>query len=75
MEFKHEADALFVDEAYAEAVDAYTKAIATLSNNADVFSKRSAAYLKLNKFDDAARDAEKAIELDATLPMAYLRRG
>ena len=75
MEFKHEANALFVDEAYAEAVAAYTKAAAQLPQDGDVLAKRAAAHLKLNKLTDAIADADKAIALDATLAHAHLRKG
>ena len=56
MEFKQEANVLFVDEAYTEAIDAYTRMIS---------SKRAAAYLKLNKFkeaDQADQAATKSID-------------
>lgn len=79
MELAHEANALFVDEAYVDAIDAYTQALAKLSaktrDRADVFAKRAAAYLKVNKWSEAVVDADSAIELDSTLEMAHLRKG
>jgi len=40
-----------------------------------LFSNRSAAYAKLGQFKDALLDANKCIELDATWPKGYSRRG
>ncbi|GLE00424.1 hypothetical protein PINS_up009181 [Pythium insidiosum] len=75
MEFKHEANALFVDEAYPEAIAAYSKALASLASDADLFAKRAAAYLRVGKQREAIQDTDKAIELDASLELAYLRKG
>uniref|UniRef100_K3WMM5 CS domain-containing protein n=1 Tax=Globisporangium ultimum (strain ATCC 200006 / CBS 805.95 / DAOM BR144) TaxID=431595 RepID=K3WMM5_GLOUD len=81
MELLHDANALFVDEAYAAAIDAYTRALETLSAadvprvRADVFAKRAAANLKLNKWNEAAADATSALKLDDTLDLAYFRKG
>lgn len=75
MEFKHEGNALFVEEAYAEAIGAYSKAVEALPRDADAFSKRAAAYLKLNKLQEAVADADRAIAIDARLPMAFMRKG
>ncbi|KAG7395904.1 Suppressor of G2 allele of SKP1 [Phytophthora boehmeriae] len=75
MEFKHQGNALFVDEAYEEAVESYTKALETQPQDADALSKRAAAYLKLHKLQEAAADASRAAELDATLHMAHMRHG
>ncbi|OWZ14007.1 GTP-binding protein Era [Phytophthora megakarya] len=75
MEFKHEGNALFVDEAYEEAVHSYTRALEMQPQDADALSKRAAAYLKLYKLREAAADASRATELDATLHMAHMRHG
>ncbi|KAE9320103.1 hypothetical protein PR003_g17806 [Phytophthora rubi] len=75
MELKHEGNALFVDEAYEEAVLCYTRALETQPQDADALSKRAAAFLKLHKLREAAADASRATELDATLHMAHLRHG
>ncbi|CAH0487083.1 unnamed protein product [Peronospora farinosa] len=75
MEFKNQGNAFFVDEQYEEAVLCYTRAIERHPENADTLSKRAAAFLKLHKLHEAAADALRATELDATLHMAYMRRG
>lgn len=60
---------------YAEAVGCYSSAIA-LSNrsNATFFLNRAQAYLKLNKFEDAERDATSVLELDVKNTKALFRR-
>ncbi|POM69717.1 GTP-binding protein Era [Phytophthora palmivora] len=75
MEFVHEGNALFVDEAYEEAVRSYTHALEIQPQDADTLSKRAAAYLKLHKLREAAADASRATELNATLYMAHMRHG
>ncbi|KAF1321114.1 Gtp-binding protein era, partial [Globisporangium splendens] len=81
MELLHDANALFVDEAYAAAIDAYSRALEALSAadapcaRADVLAKRAAANLKLSKWNEAAADATSALALDHTLDLAYFRKG
>ncbi|TMW62669.1 hypothetical protein Poli38472_005287 [Pythium oligandrum] len=75
MEFKHQANALFVDEAYTEAIAAYTKAIAASPTDADALAKRAAAYLQVNQPKEAIADADKAMQLDPKLVLAFLRKG
>ncbi|KAI9913084.1 hypothetical protein PsorP6_005097 [Peronosclerospora sorghi] len=72
---KHEGNALFVEEQYEEAVVCYTKTLEIDPDDADTLSKRAAALLKLHKLSEAASDALRATELDATLYMAYMRHG
>jgi Flp pilus assembly protein TadD len=75
MEFKHEGNALFVDEAYEDAVRSYSRALESQPQDADALSKRAAAFLKLHKLREAAADASKAAELEPTLHMAHMRHG
>lgn len=82
MELVHDANALFVDELYADAADAYVRAIDTLSRDssstnalADAHAKHAAALLKLRKLRDAIAAADRAIALDNALAMAHLRKG
>ncbi|RMX66477.1 hypothetical protein KXD40_003330 [Peronospora effusa] len=75
MEFKNQGNAFFVDEQYEEAVLCYTRAIERHPEDADTLSKRATAFLKLHKLHEAAADALRATELDATLHMAYMRHG
>ncbi|GMH41221.1 hypothetical protein BSKO_09131 [Bryopsis sp. KO-2023] len=75
MEKVNQGNSSFVDEEYEDAVAHYTKALETLSGNADVYARRAQAHLQLDNHLDAAEDAGKAIELDPTLAKAYLRKG
>nr|GMC96380.1 suppressor of G2 allele of SKP1 [Ipomoea batatas] len=44
-------------------------------NNAELFSDRAQANIKLQNFTEAVDDANKAIELDPSMARAYLRKG
>ncbi|RYQ94071.1 hypothetical protein Ahy_B09g100273 [Arachis hypogaea] len=65
----------FVDEDYDLAMDLLTKAIAFESNNAQYYADRAQANIKLNNLAEAVADANMAIELNPSLPKAYLRKG
>ena len=70
-----QGNALFVDERYEEAIVCYTRELEKHAENADALSKRAASFLKLHKPREAAADASRATNLDATLYMAYMRHG
>lgn len=77
-----EGNALFVEELYDEAVQAYTQAIDALvdsgDNNAtlaDVYAKRAAAYIKLNDHIAALDDARAALKLVPQHVGALYRKG
>ena len=57
------------------AVEWYTKGIQLDPNNHVLYSNRSAAYLSAGKGDEALSDATKCIELNATWPKGYCRKG
>ncbi|XP_071686199.1 protein SGT1 homolog B-like [Rutidosis leptorrhynchoides] len=65
----------FIDDHFELAVDYYSQAIAINPNNADLFSDRAQANIKLENFTEAVSDANKAIELDPSNSKAYLRKG
>eukprot|EP01119_Soliformovum_irregulare_P006673 TRINITY_DN1892_c0_g1_i1.p1 TRINITY_DN1892_c0_g1~~TRINITY_DN1892_c0_g1_i1.p1 ORF type:complete len:359 (+),score=124.58 TRINITY_DN1892_c0_g1_i1:44-1078(+) len=69
-----EANSLFVDDRFTEALAAYTKAI-ELEQNADNYVKRSACYAKLNNHQNALSDANSALKLEPTNAKALLRKG
>lgn len=75
MEFKHEGNALFVEERYVDAIACYTKALQQDPTDADALSKRAAASLKILRLQDALSDATQAVALDGSLAMAQLRKG
>jgi tetratricopeptide (TPR) repeat protein len=70
-----EGNALFVDEDFDGAIAAYCAAIESGMNTADVFVKRAAAYLKVDKFAEALQDSNAAIGVDANNESAYFRKG
>ena len=53
---------------FQEAIKLYTEAIELAPDNHVLFSNRSAAFAKLNKFTEALRDAEKTVELNPEWP-------
>ncbi|GMP70352.1 hypothetical protein CsSME_00029232 [Camellia sinensis var. sinensis] len=65
----------FIDDHFELAVDLYSQAIAIDPKNAELFSDRAQANIKLNNFTEAVSDANKAIELDPSMAKAYLRKG
>ncbi|KAI3517690.1 hypothetical protein L1887_16907 [Cichorium endivia] len=65
----------FIDDHFELAVDLYSQAILINPSDADLFSDRSQANIKLKNFTEAVSDANKAIELDPTNPKPYLRKG
>lgn len=75
MEFKHEGNALFVDERYEEAAAAFSRALEAQPGDADALSRRAAALLQLRRLAEAAADAQRALALDPALSMASLRHG
>lgn len=78
MELVHDGNAHFVDEDFAAAAAAYSRALETLAAPAavaDAHAKRAAALLKLRRLREALSDADAALRLDDTLAVAHLRKG
>ena len=67
------ANDLHKQERYKEAIDVYSKSI-ELNPTATYYGNRSAAYLKLSRFNYALDDATKAIEIDKAYSKGYTRR-
>ncbi|XP_027110196.1 protein SGT1 homolog [Coffea eugenioides] len=65
----------FIDDHFELAVDLYSQAISVSPTNAELFADRAQANIKLNNFTEAVADANKAIELDPSMPKAYFRKG
>nr|KYP38854.1 Suppressor of G2 allele of SKP1 isogeny [Cajanus cajan] len=65
----------FVEDHYELAVDLLTQAIHHEPTKAELYADRAQANIKLNNFTEAVADANKAIELNPSLPKAYLRKG
>eukprot|EP01089_Gocevia_fonbrunei_P006017 TRINITY_DN1653_c0_g1_i2.p1 TRINITY_DN1653_c0_g1~~TRINITY_DN1653_c0_g1_i2.p1 ORF type:complete len:546 (-),score=158.34 TRINITY_DN1653_c0_g1_i2:442-2079(-) len=60
---------------FDKAVQHYTKGIELDSNNHILYSNRSAAYTKAQKYKEAVQDADKVIELNPSWPRGYSRKG
>lgn len=70
------ANALFVDEDYAGALQAYSQAIdQSPQPRADHFAARAAAHLYMRNQMEALDDCSRAIQLDPTHDKAHLRKG
>ena len=74
-DWKDKGNALVKEKKYKEALDCYSKAISIDPNDPILYSNRSAMHLNLNEFDDAIKDADKAISLKPEYGKAYLRKG
>jgi DnaJ family protein C protein 7 len=70
---KEQGNAAFRNNLFEEAIERYTEAIEDNSSVPLLYSNRSAAYLKKSMFQDAMRDAEKAIASDPLFVKAYPR--
>ena len=67
-EYKTEGNNFFKANKLKEAIACYTRAILIDPLNAIYFSNRSLCYLKLERFEEALLDAEKAVSLDPCTP-------
>jgi len=67
-----------LEEKYQEAIDIYTECLnidpENSSTNATLYCNRAAAYMKLKKYEEAAEDCSKTIDLDPQYLKAYTRR-
>ena len=59
---------------YDKAIAAYTEALSIDANSHTVLSNRSLAYFKLGKYQDALKDAERAVIALPKWPKGYLRK-
>lgn len=60
---------------HRKAVELYTEALEEDPSNHAVYSNRSAAHRNLGKFEDALRDANKCIAIDAKFANGYISKG
>lgn len=74
MEFYNEGNSLFVQELYEDAEAEYTKAIEA-EQNIEFFIARSNCRMKLDKYEEAYKDAMQAIKINPIDPMAFFRKG
>ena len=59
---------------FDEAVNLYSEAILIDPNNHVLYSNRSAAYAKLAKYENALKDAERAVEIKPDWAKGYSRK-
>jgi len=65
----------FVDEDYDSAIKFYTEAIELDSSKLEYYLKRCNAYIKIDSFKEAVKDAELALNIDAKNPKVHQRKG
>jgi len=74
-ELANQANSVFVDEDYDNALDLYSQAVAVAPACADLYVARAQVHLKKDDFTSAFIDANKAIELEPSNSKAYFRKG
>ena len=72
---KEKGNELFKAREYRSAIEAYDVSIALDATTPAPFANRAAAYMKLRRWSDAARDCDAALALDPENFKALLRRG
>lgn len=72
---KDKGNAALQNGNYDEAVKFYTEAIALDGSNHVLYSNRSAAYAKAEKYEQAFEDAQKTVELKPDWVKGYSRKG
>lgn len=72
---KEKGNAALQNFEYDKAIKYYTEAITLDGNNHVLYSNRSAAYAKAEKYQQALEDAEKTVSLKADWVKGYSRKG
>eukprot|EP01027_Heterolobosea_sp_BB2_P007767 GEZU01011530.1.p1 GENE.GEZU01011530.1~~GEZU01011530.1.p1 ORF type:complete len:129 (-),score=40.78 GEZU01011530.1:41-427(-) len=72
--FKAEGNDWFKKGNYGKACASYTKAIEADPENYVLYSNRCAAFLKLEKWNRALKDAEKSLQLNPQWVKGYFRK-
>lgn len=72
---KESGNAALQEGKFDEAIKCYTEAIALDGNNHVLYSNRSAAYAKAEKYKLALEDAEKTVNLKPDWGKGYSRKG
>ncbi|CAI0402979.1 unnamed protein product [Linum tenue] len=74
-DLENKAKEAFIDDHFQLAADLYSQAIDLNPKSAELFADRAQANIKLGNLTEAVSDANKAIELDASMAKPYLRKG
>lgn len=67
-DLKNKGNEAFGKENYEEAITYFTQALELDPNNHILYSNRSGAYAKLEKYEQALEDANKVLELKPDWP-------
>ncbi|KAI8903779.1 serine/threonine-protein phosphatase 5-like protein [Gorgonomyces haynaldii] len=73
-EIKKDANKLFAEHHYQQAIDRYTDAIGYNPNVPQYYANRAFACIKIELYGQALQDADEAIKLDPTYTKGYYRR-
>ena len=71
--YKKQGNLKFTSSKYEEAVELYTKGLELDSENHILYGNRAAAYLKLERFVNALRDAQMSVQLEPKWIKGYHR--
>lgn len=74
-DFKEQGNKSFKEGDYTKALEYYSRAIEVEPSNHVHYSNRAAALLKLNKLEEALKDAEKSISICDSWARGYQRKG
>lgn len=74
MAIKDQGNKCFMQGRFTDAVQNYTKAINLDDTNHIYFANRANAYLRLQEFQLALEDCEKAIEIKNDYPKSWYRK-
>ena len=74
-EFKTKGNTFVKEQKYAEAIEAYTKAIELDKNSPVYYCNRAAAYTNSEKFHEALDDCKRAIAINEDYAKAFSRMG
>lgn len=74
-DFKEQGNKSFKEGDYTKALEYYSRAIEVEPSNHVHYSNRAAALLKLNKLEEALKDAEKSISINDSWARGYQRKG
>ena len=73
--FINEADAVFKEGKWAQAIAAYVKAIAVDPDNPSIYLSQARAQIYTGKYQDALESADRALILNNNNPMAHTLKG